>query len=113
MFFLGERILAEALDLFEQLIHATFLFLLPLLLAQQLASLAALEPALEEVGLPAARRGRLILLETRVTLREIVAEQRILAAGLEQDVLLPAGAVDEQRQRQHHDLVGQERDGAQ
>src|SRR6266545_2170321 len=86
----GQGLLALALDLRQQLVHPAFVGGLLLLLALQPGGAAALQPALDEVLFLLARRGRLVALQACVALREIVAEQGVLAARLKQNPLLPA-----------------------
>src|SRR6266540_5618196 len=86
---IGQRAHSLAVDLVEQFVEAT-LFRDASLLGALLAGLAAtLQPALPP-ALPAPRgSGRcLVALEAGVALREVVAEQRVLAAGLQNDPLL-------------------------
>src|SRR5262249_60068668 len=95
----AERLQAQLLDLFEQLVHAALLGLALLLLALGLALGAALEPALQP-ALPPPRRGRrppLLPLQAGVSLRESVAEERPLPAGLQPDPPPAAPAVTDTR----------------
>src|SRR5262249_49839557 len=88
---------------FKQLVHAAFFLFTDLLFALELARGTALEPALPETR--PARPGRLVALQAGVPLREIIAEQRFLAAGLQKDILLPARRIDEQRQAQKQHII--------
>src|SRR5206468_1423902 len=94
-FLVGEGGHALALHFVEQLVHAAVLGLAPLLLALHAPLGAFLLPALPEVG-PLPLGGRLVALQAGVALGEVVAEQRLLAAGLQVNQLLPARDVDEQ-----------------
>src|SRR5262245_47677621 len=107
MLLVGEGFLAVALDLVEELVHAAFVGFFALGLAEAFFLGAFLQPALPEADLFLGGRRRrlalaqaLVALQARVALGEIVAEERIFAAGLEQDELLGAGPVDEPRQQQ-------------
>src|SRR6266404_4184366 len=102
-FFLAQGLQAFALDFFQQLVHAALLGLALLHVALHFAGGAALQPALPDARPAPLARRRLVALETGVTLRKIVAEHRILAAVLQDDVLPLARHVDEQSQgeKQH------------
>ena len=65
---------------------------------------------MDEVELLLLGRRWLVAFEARVALREVVAEQRLLAAGLQKDPLLLACLVDEQGQAQRDNTAGD--DGA-
>src|SRR5260370_40416961 len=93
-FLVGERGQAVGLDFLEQLVHAPFLGLALLLLALHTAGRTALLPPLPPALPPPSRRRRLAL-QAGIALREVVAEHRLPAAGLEQDPLLIAAHVNE------------------
>src|SRR5262245_47227447 len=91
------------MDLVEQFIHAPLLGLACLLFALQAALGTALQPALPD-SLPAPPLGMLSF-QARVTLRKIVAEQRLLPTRFQNDPLLPACRPDEPRQVEGDELV--------
>src|SRR5262245_17416319 len=102
---------AVALDFFEQLIHAALLGFALLLLALQLALGAASPPALPEcLAGPAPSRRRLIALQARVTLGEIISQERIFPAALQDDPLYAAGDEDHDRQTKGQEFIGQNRE---
>src|SRR5438105_14644140 len=101
----AEGLQALALNLFKKFVHAAFVSLALLQVALHLHGTAALQPALQKrLPAPLSRRG-LIALEACITLGEIVTEDRVLAAVLQHDELLPAGHIDEQGQHEEKDAV--------
>src|ERR1019366_9636419 len=90
VFLVGQRGLAELLDLVEQFIHAEIIGRALFLFLLQLPGGALGEPALDEILLLPPGRRRFVLLQTRVALRKIVAKQRILVGGFEHHHLLSA-----------------------
>src|SRR4051794_32254408 len=80
---------ALPLHLFEQLIEPALLGDALLFLALEAAGLAALLPALPP-ALTLARRGWFVLFQARVPLREVIAENPLLAARLQHDQLVLA-----------------------
>src|SRR5262245_36260205 len=105
-FFIRQGAHTLALDFFEQFVQAALVGDTLLLLALGLGGLATLPPALEPALLAARRSGRrFVALQAGVALREVVAEQRVLAPRLQQEPLLFAGDVDEDRQRERQRVL--------
>src|SRR5207249_10849164 len=96
----GQRRHPLALYLRQQLVQPGLVGGPLFLIALGLGLAATLQPALEP-ALAAPRWGgrHLVALQTGVALREVVAEQSVLAAGLQNDPLLPARDVDEEGQK--------------
>src|ERR1019366_4691435 len=98
----AQRFLAKPLNLFEQLVHATVVRLPLLALLQPLLGGALGKPALDEITLLTLGQGgrrRFVLFETRVTLGEIVAEQRLFLRMFEVHQFLRTRSKDENRQQ--------------
>src|SRR5260370_33803904 len=99
---------AVALDFFEQLVHAALLGDFLLLLLLPFALRAALPPALPEIGpRPASSGRRLIALQTRIALGEVVPQERIFAPSFQNDPLRTASHLVEKGQPQRPEFVAE------